>query len=58
MRENGTKSVGSQQDQLAEILTKREQRRAQSAKEADHYGKAMKMMDSERLKSVLRNVLF
>jgi hypothetical protein len=37
MGENGTKRVSSQQDEFAEILDEREQRRAEGAKEADHY---------------------
>lgn len=39
MRENGTKGIGGQQDKLTQVLKKRQQRRAQSAKEANHYGK-------------------
>jgi hypothetical protein len=38
--ENGTKRVSSQQDEFAEILDEREQRRAEGAKEADHYGRS------------------
>ena len=41
MRENGTKSVSRQQHNLAQVLEKRQQRRAQSAKEANHYGKVI-----------------
>jgi hypothetical protein len=40
-------------------LEKQEQRRAECAKEADHYGRSDKReVDTERLKSVPRNVLF
>jgi hypothetical protein len=35
--ENATKRVSSQQDEFAEILNECEQRRAEGAKEADHY---------------------
>jgi hypothetical protein len=38
--ENRTKRVCSQQHEFAEILDEREQRRAEGAKEADHYGKS------------------
>jgi hypothetical protein len=38
--ENATKRVSSQQDEFAEILGKREQRCAEGAKEADHYGRS------------------
>jgi hypothetical protein len=41
VRENGTKSVSRQQHNLAQVLEKRQQRRAQSAKEANHYGKVI-----------------
>jgi hypothetical protein len=34
--ENATKRVGCEQDQFAEILDEREQRRTDGAKEADH----------------------
>jgi hypothetical protein len=40
VRENRTKCVSSQQDEFAEILGKREKRGAESAKEADHYGRS------------------
>jgi hypothetical protein len=41
VRENGTKGVSRQQHKLAQVLKKRQQRRAQSAKEANHYGKVI-----------------
>jgi hypothetical protein len=34
--EDGAKSVGSQQDKFAQVLKKREQRRAQSVEESNH----------------------
>jgi hypothetical protein len=37
--ENGTKRISSQKDEFAEILDERDQRRAEGAKEADHYGR-------------------
>jgi hypothetical protein len=59
VRENGTKCVCSEQDEFAEILDERDQRRTEGAKEADHYGRSdERCANSERLKSVLRNVLF
>jgi hypothetical protein len=39
-------------------LDKRDERCAEGAKEADHYEETTRELDSERLKSVLRNVLF
>src|SRR4029077_17787420 len=38
--ENGTKRVSSEQDEFAEILDERDQRRAEGAKEANHYGRS------------------
>jgi len=35
--ENGTKRIGRQQHKLAQVLKKREQRRAKSVKESNHH---------------------
>jgi len=57
MGKNGTERVARQEHKLAQILKKREQWRAQSAKEADHYGSGDQSI-SERLMRGLRNILF